>query len=905
MKMNAADFYNYFKECYKLDNKEFTINNLLSNKYPFKWFVNGREELYHDATPLIPYTNKKVLDLEKELQLYQYEFSLFYGCFFIVGKNDNPLFSTEEKYCAPLLLFPAEIITLDEEKFLKIDRSSLVINRTILSKLHLKDERISRDLFVQELTEIVDSAADNSILIKGIFDKFFLNIHTDELNLFPAVWSPAKIKKHLSTNIFSDDQFQIVPAAGTILINKSESSLKVIHDLDEIAQENTFNSSLHELLSDTAKEYPPHSSFYKSRLNTDQYIALQNAHQFSNSVIVGPPGTGKTYTITSIVADAVLHNQSVLIVSKTKQAVEVLRNMLQEDFNLKNYLIHTSGHSYKISLKSKIKKYLSGISPRAIDRSTETRLEDLFDKLDRLELKFEKFVKRELTITELEQDDRLHLFQKWRKLYLKNISEDSEKLWNYFSEINELLVRIQGQVSTFTMKKIRENINHHAKTYRKDLSLFLDALDSASFTEYKRILTDVKQANILKVFPVWLANLSELNSVLPLERDLFDLVIIDEATQCDVATALPALYRAKRSVVVGDPNQLRHYSFVSVQQQTNLHSEFNLPKDRIFDYRNKSILDVFISKVPNQQQISFLREHFRSTPSLIEFSNQHFYGGQLEVMKSTPEYANASQIAIIDTHGKRSEKGINEVEAHALLKKLDELIADYTLHQSVPSIGIVSPFSSQVSFINSLIKEKYDLALLKKFNLLCGTPYNFQGAERDIVLISFCVCDNTHASAFLHASKAEVLNVAITRAKSFQYIFKSVAEKNMKPNSLLRQYFLFINQYTPDAKTVLLADAFQQRVCLALEEKGFNSIKTGYPIAGNVLDIFISHNNKNYFIDLIGYPGAYKDAFSMERYRTLARTGIKSMPLHYTFWQKNPDKALEKLIAFLNSHSFF
>ena len=74
------------------------------------------------------------------------------------------------------------------------------------------------------------------------------------------------------------------------------------------------------------------------------------------------------------------------------------------------------------------------------------------------------------------------------------------------------------------MTKIRENIKTHASHYRKDLSLFFDALDTNSFTEYKQILKGVNQSNILKVFPIWLANLTELNSVLPLEKDLFDLV---------------------------------------------------------------------------------------------------------------------------------------------------------------------------------------------------------------------------------------------------------------------------------------------------------------------------------------------------------------------------------------------
>ena len=116
---SAKNFYTYFKECYKLDYKEFVVDNILSTKYPFKWFVSKDEELINRSLPIIPYDNKKAIELEKEIELYKLEKKLFYGSFFVLGKNSNPLIK-DKRICAPLLLFPAQIITLDEEKFLEI-----------------------------------------------------------------------------------------------------------------------------------------------------------------------------------------------------------------------------------------------------------------------------------------------------------------------------------------------------------------------------------------------------------------------------------------------------------------------------------------------------------------------------------------------------------------------------------------------------------------------------------------------------------------------------------------------------------------------------------------------------------------------------------------------------------------
>lgn len=897
MEFNAQDFFNYFRDCYQLDYKEFTINNILSNKYVYKWFAYKKEELLYENLPLIPYTNKKVLALEKEMTLYNLEKKLFYGCFFILGKNDNPLIK-DKRICTPLLVFPASIETLDEEKFLKIEHENFDINRSALSLLELKEELIDKDEFVRLLTERLNN--QNYIGLKSFLDKYVTNIETEELLMFPTVWSAQKLRSFLSSEKIEYENFHIVPAAGTILVEKSESSLQVLNDLKEMAQKAKFNASLKNLLSNSLQELPFEKSFYKTRLNSEQYRALQNAYHYSNSVIVGPPGTGKSYTITSIISDAVVNNQSVLVVSKTKQAVEVLRNMLEKDFKLKNYLIHTTGSNYKLSLKAKIRRYLSGILASVSTNFDLNKVEALSYQLDELEQEFEDYIEEELKRSDLEFSTQLNLWDKWQKFYLNRISYNGEKLWLIFKQINRVLEELEKEVSLYSKRKIALNVKNNSQQYRNDISLFYDALDTSSFSEYKRILKQVNFEYVLKVFPIWLANLSDLNAVLPLKKDCFDLVIIDEATQCDIASALPALYRAKRVVIAGDPNQLRHYSFVAKAQQFNLQEFYKLPKNKIFDYRNRSVLDLFIAKAKHQKQISFLREHFRSTPSLIEFSNQQFYDGQLQVLKSTPTHIDDKQIELIKVNGERNKKGINEKEALKVLEELDTLIQEYKEVKLKPSIGIISPFNTQVTHLKKLLRERYELSTLKQFNLLCGTPYNFQGSEREIILMSFGVCPNTHHSAYIHLNKPEVLNVAITRAKSLQILITSVEKNQLKLDSLFHQYLDFIENFShfnTEKNTSL--DKFQNEVVTALQKEGLEDIKCGYPVAGSILDILVTHHNKNYFIDLIGYPGKFRDAFSLERYKTLGRTGIKSLPLHYSFWKKHKQKAIKELVKLI------
>lgn len=301
----------------------------------------------------------------------------------------------------------------------------------------------------------------------------------------------------------------------------------------------------------------------------------------------------------------------------------------------------------------------------------------------------------------------------------------------------------------------------------------------------------------------------------------------------------------------------------------------------------------------SQDQVTFLKEHFRSTPSLIEFSNQQFYDQQLEIMKSIPKFTGTSQIEYYHVEeGKRDEKGINAKEAATLIEKLDLLISDYLEKEEYPTIGIISPFSSQVTYLNSLIREKYQLDTIKKFNLLCGTPYHFQGSEREIILMSLGVCDETHHSAFLHINKPEVLNVAITRAKKYQYVFGSIFQKLQK-ESLLTSYISFIKEFKYYDEEDIIKDAFQEEIIQALNEKSINEIYTGYVVAGNILDILIVHNEQNYFLDLIGFEGKYEKSLGLERYKILHRTGIKCLPIHYSYWKRNPTQVICKILKFI------
>lgn len=893
MKYNPADFYNYFRECYSLDNKEFQIENILATKYPYKWFVDKQEEFLSENYPVLPYFNKKSEQLIKDLEIYKLEKDLFYGYLFMLSKKDFSL-GNDKRICAPLLLFPVKLEAEVGEYFLRISREEVTINRFVLSQLELRDESKTKDRFCAELIEFVLEGDVNTPAIGRLLDAYFLDIDVTEFAAAPYVWSVTKIRNYL-TQTDSSSPLKFVPAAGTVFVEKSSTSLMVIEDLTRLSALNDYNNSLTTLGDQKISKEPP-PSLLKNRLNNDQYKALQNASKFDNSVIIGPPGTGKSYTISAIAANALINNESVLVVSKTKQSVQVVRKMLEKDFQLKNHIVQTSGSRYKISLKSKVKNLLSSFTTIPEYLSADNRdISRAYKELVNLEQQFENRVARELSITELQFSDQLNFSNRLKKFYLQFISRNLSPVYKVMEELSYYETALDKRLLKFIRYQIKKNKEINLQRYRAEMVQFQNALHAYNFTQFKETLNTLDYEKVLKNLPLWLVHLTELNAVAPLKKDIFDLVIIDEATQCDIASVLPAIYRAKRVVVVGDPNQLSHYSFVSRSQQSQLLKKYGLENDEILNYRERSILDFYISNVQNQEQVTFLKEHYRSTPSIIEFSNQNFYEGNLQILKSTPDHTAVNQIKVVPVSDATLEQGINKTECYLVINHLKQMIADYREMHEVPSIGIICPLSKQVTYMRKIIQEDIALEDLKKHDILCGSPYHFQGSERDIILFSLGLCDESHHAAFYHVMDPKVFNVSITRAKSQQIVFKSVSDQKLKKYDLLAEYFSFIDRFEKITEIEENHDLFQLEIKEVLLQLECDQIYSSYPLAGSLLDLLVLNDDHYYFIDLIGYPGLHTDSFPIERYRTLARIGIKSIPLHWTQWKKNPNEIIDLL----------
>jgi very-short-patch-repair endonuclease len=278
---------------------------------------------------------------------------------------------------------------------------------------------------------------------------------------------------------------------------------------------------------------------------------------------------------------------------------------------------------------------------------------------------------------------------------------------------------------------------------------------------------------VTRILPCWAVTSLSARGRLPFTTGLFDLVVIDEASQCDIASALPLLLRARRAVIIGDPLQLRHVSTVAPQQDRMLLAAHGLAEGGAsWAYSVNSLFDLARSLCRHEDLVN-LREHHRSHRDIISFSNRHFYRGGLRVATDHDALKQprpgGPAVRWVDVRGRvaRPSRGgaLNVPEAEAVVAALRELVIGEGYGGAV---GVVTPFRGQANRIRTMTQHDAELsARLAPLDFVVDTVHGFQGDERDVIFFSPVVSQGIGESAVRFLKRhANLFNVAITRARS-------------------------------------------------------------------------------------------------------------------------------------------
>lgn len=353
----------------------------------------------------------------------------------------------------------------------------------------------------------------------------------------------------------------------------------------------------------------------------------------------------------------------------------------------------------------------------------------------------------------------LEVIAKDQAALLKQMSDNAERLWNCW-------LRIQPSKLTQADRQLLQKYSSLLKMVIETGSE--GTLEKGVYTQYRDLFPKV--AHLL---PCWAVTSLSARGKVPFEPGFFDLVVFDEASQCDIASALPLLYRAKRAVIIGDPKQLAHISGMPKGQDQQLLQRFDLVENfPHWAYSYNSLFDL-AAGFSSVEDIVNLRDHHRSHADIIEFSNHRFYEGRLRVstrynLLNRPPREQAG-VRWIDVPGRVFRPGsggaVNEQEAAGVIQTLRDLVLVKAYRGS---IGVVSPFRAQANLIRELALADDEISnLLISQEFLVDTVHKFQGDERDVMIFSPVVSEGiTPGAISFLKNNGNLFNVAITRARA-------------------------------------------------------------------------------------------------------------------------------------------
>ncbi|MCL2592596.1 MAG: AAA domain-containing protein [Defluviitaleaceae bacterium] len=551
------------------------------------------------------------------------------------------------------------------------------------------------------------------------------------------------------------------------------------------------------------RTYEENSFIFPFGGNASQFEAVANALSNQVSIIQGPPGTGKTQTILNIIANLLIMKKNVQIVSNNNSAIlnvleklsspsyelDFLAAYLGRDCNKTKFINDQTGsypdiahwemdYKQRSELMSKIQSHASQLLTvfSAQERIARARI-DLASL--NLEIKYFKQYCSEanLPYSELKVSNRLSeekIMQLWIECCKLSEKERGVSLWFkikntfayrildwslYKSDLLNITTIIQ---STFYHSRQLELTNEiislesklksmDAKNKISELTKWsMDYLRAELFERYggkeKRTLfskDDLWQCpdKVIKEYPIILSTTFSARSSL---KDLiYDYIIMDEASQVDIATGALSLSCAKNAVIVGDLKQLPNIVKKDLKECYDaIFNSYKLPLGYSFTENSflKSVCSIFYD-APQ----TLLREHYRCHPKIIGFCNQKFYNNELIIM--TQDYDETDTLMAFKTVVGEHKRG-----------RINQRQIDVTIHEVLPiicglnpeDIGIIAPYRDQVSVIKEQLEHPVEVE----------TVHKFQGREKDIILLT--TVDDVVTD---FSDDPYLLNVAISRAK--------------------------------------------------------------------------------------------------------------------------------------------
>lgn len=881
----------FFRDCLREERSRAGGDNLFATRVLNRSFVRGEEVATMDQYRAVILPEKVKSVLVNKASLLRRDVEFLYVSLPVTGMRDGRAVS------CPLLLYPIKVA--GGELFVSLDQ--VRINPAIFTTFGIPTSAESE--FLDLIPEGVLGPVTPILLGKQLRE-YLPDLKISSLENFPKLVGSGAVQAAASA-----EELEMHSASVVVLMERSKNVAGLLQELEilEKVDEAEMSAPLRTFLDPDKEPFwekgeKGQPEFIPALLSDSQMSLVDSVNASTVTACQGPPGTGKSFSIAAAAAEQVLRGRSVLICCRSNEAADVLLEKLTK-------MVPSSQQVVRAGRKKHLRS-LRGVIARLIAKKVSAPKLQLHNRL-------EKQIK--------EAVQGIYRQEKWLRDEIEDALEKGEwfqdppeswwlevKKWLHLKRMKSgpLLAQVAETFRELHSKRYEKAREYHRSLHQKNLASALSdgevrkalgayqkALSHRYASEQEKALHEVDPSQLLSVFPVWITTTDDLHRVLPLKPELFDLAIMDEATQCDLASILPVLFRAKRALITGDPKQLRHISFLPQVRHDELadHHGLSAREREVFHYRKVSAIDRSLEVTMGLPSSVLLNEHFRSLPDLIRFSNETFYDGALHLMREPEVFLRSERpLSFLPLKGFRDVKGVNQDEIAAALEICRKMVKE----GSSASLGFLSPFRSQVDAFTRALREDLspnELAvLLSKNHLIAGTGHSFQGDERDGMIVSLGVTDDCSVGVRRFVERADVFNVAVTRARHWMSVCHSLDLERLPANSLLRAYLNQPMGRVPgETGNPSLRDLLP-----VLAEHGWEPISQQI-LAGVPVDLLLKNGDAMMALDLVGTGGMEGEAVPVAKSLILMRSGVPLVPIRIDEWIHRR----EAVLAFLEQYA--
>lgn len=499
-----------------------------------------------------------------------------------------------------------------------------------------------------------------------------------------------------------------------------------------------------------------------NEVNLDQLLAINKAMRYPLAYVQGPPGTGKTSTIVNTMTTAFFNERTVLFTSYNNHpidgVVEKLQNMFYQGKKIPFPIVRLGSNLF-------VEKALDTMR----QLYEECKEVSVFEKaLDTNHAQRAEYARRLTKL--LERYDEILDLEERRETIRRLLDARTHMNFQYELQAGQLPqveaeLRKKGTVTAEDALALLDRDQQGFLRYLYYTSVrCIHRLDEPKNKELRQILFSDEQADVrVAAFNAYLSNSENLKKFLKIfpfvattcisaqklgrPEPIFDMVIMDEASQCNTAVSLVPILRGFSLMLVGDPQQLQPVILLSEQDNETLRRRYHVSEE--YDYIENSIYKCFLANDSVSDEV-LLRYHYRCAPQIIEFNNKKYYNERL--MIASKEHSAHPLVYVDISNNLSSEKNTAPAEVDFIDRFLEK--------HPEKSVGIITPFSNQREQIERMISAREHL------NASCGTVHAFQGDEKDVVIFSLALTDRTRPETYgwLKNNK-ELINVATSRAR--------------------------------------------------------------------------------------------------------------------------------------------